>query len=68
MPASQPRHFNTPPPLSDEEIVRGTLLRCTEGLERQLAELSTANKNRALLALHAQIGEQLEALAADNHI
>ncbi len=55
-----------PAPLSDEEIARGTILRCSLGLERQLAGLSTANKNRVLLALHAQIGEQLDALAADN--
>ena len=35
-------------------------------IETCLTTLNTANKNRFLLALHAQIGEQLDALAADN--
>lgn len=46
--------------------VRDTIHLCSLGLERQLKGLSTANKNRVLLALHAQIGEQLDSLAAYN--
>ena len=46
--------------------VRDTIVLCSLGLERQLKGLSTANKNRVLLALHAQIGEQLDSLAANN--
>jgi len=60
------RSERSPTPISDEEIARGTILRCTLGLESQLAGLSTANKNRVLLALHALIGEQLDSLAANN--
>ena len=56
----------TPRHSQDEEIARGTILRCSLGLERQLAGLGTANKNRVLLALHPQIGEQLDSLAANN--
>lgn len=55
-----------PAQISDEEIARGTILRCSLGLERQLAGLSTANKNRVLLALHARIAEQLDALTTHN--
>ena len=46
--------------------VRDTIHLCSLGLERQLKGLSTANKNRVLLALHAQIGEQLDSLATNN--
>jgi gamma-glutamyl phosphate reductase len=46
--------------------VRDTILLCSLALERQLKGLSTAQKNRVLLALHAQIGEQLDSLAANN--
>ena len=51
-----PQPSTDPPQISDEEIARGTILRCSLGLDRELAGLSTANKNRVLLALHAQIG------------
>ena len=47
--------------------VRATIFLCSLGLERQLKGLSTADKNRVLLALHAQIGDQLDALAANNN-
>ena len=46
--------------------VRDLILLCSLALERQLKGLSTAQKNRVLLALHAQIGEQLDTLAANN--
>jgi hypothetical protein len=66
MPYPAPPHRKDPPQISDEQIARGTILRCSLGLDRELAGLSTANKNRVLLALHAQIGEQLDSLAANN--
>jgi gamma-glutamyl phosphate reductase len=50
----------------DAAQVRDTILLCSLALERQLKGLSTAQKNRVLLAIHAQIGEQLDALAANN--
>jgi gamma-glutamyl phosphate reductase len=50
----------------DAAQVRDTILLCSLALERQLKGLSTAQKNRVLLALHAQIGEQLDTLAANN--
>ena len=54
------------PAVRDAAQVRDTTLLCSLALERQLKGLSTANKNRVLLAIHAQIGEQLDALAANN--
>ena len=54
------------PAVRDAAQVRDTILLCSLGFERQLKGLSTANKNRVLLAIHAQIGEQLDALAANN--
>ena len=51
---------------TDEQLAKHTILLCSLGLERQLKGMSTANKNRVLLALHAQIGEQLDSLAANN--
>lgn len=36
-------------------------------LERHLSGLGTAHTNRILLKLHSQIGEQLDALAANNN-
>ena len=66
MPPFTPRPYHNPPILTDEEIARGTLFRCSLGLDRELAGLSTANKNRVLLALHAQIAEQLDALTTHN--
>ena len=54
------------PTIRDAAHVRNTILLCSLGLERQLKGLSTADKNRVLLALHAQIGEQLDSLAANN--
>jgi len=50
----------------DAAQVRDTILLCSLALERQLKGLSTAQKNLVLLALHAQIGEQLDTLAANN--
>jgi len=50
----------------DTAQVRRTILLCSFKLERQLKALSTADKTRVLLALHAQIGEQLDSLAANN--
>lgn len=51
---------------SDDNFANGV----TEGLARQIAAtlkpLTNANRNRVLLALHAQIGEQLDSLAANN--
>jgi hypothetical protein len=55
------------PAVRDAAHVRDTILLCSLGLERQLKGLSTADKNRVLLALHAQIGDQLDALAANNN-
>ncbi len=66
MPYPAPPHRKDPPQISDEQIARGTILRCSLGLDRELAALSTANKNRVLLALHAQIAEQLDALTTHN--
>jgi hypothetical protein len=60
-----PRNSHVPA-LRDAAQVRDTILLCSLGLERQLKGLSTANKNRVLLALHTQIGEQLDSLAANN--
>ena len=51
---------------TDEQICKHAILLCSLGLKKQLKGLSTANKNRVLLALHAQIGEQLDSLAANN--
>jgi gamma-glutamyl phosphate reductase len=56
-----------PAPTKDSNIVRTRLLRVSLGIERELATLTTADKNRVLLALHAQIGDQLDALAANNN-
>jgi hypothetical protein len=60
-----PRNSHVPA-VRDAAQVRDTILLCSLGLERQLKGLSTANKNRVLLALHTQIGEQLDSLAANN--
>jgi hypothetical protein len=61
---------NTPnPQISaklDATLVKLIIALCSLELESQLKGLSTANKNRVLLALHAQIGEQLDSLAANN--
>jgi hypothetical protein len=61
-----PPQRNGPAPTKDDNIVRTRLLRVSLGIERELAALTTANKTRVLLALHAQIGEQLDSLAANN--
>lgn len=66
MPPFTPRPYHNPPILTDEEIARGTLFRLTNHLRDNTVGLSTANKNRVLLALHAQIAEQLDALATHN--
>jgi hypothetical protein len=42
------------------------LTAATSAINTCLDTLDTAGKNRLLLALHAQIGEQLDALAANN--
>jgi hypothetical protein len=47
--------------------VNDTILRCNEALKKQLKSLSTANKNRVLLALQSQIGDQLDTFAATIH-
>ncbi len=60
-----PRHSRVPA-VRDAAPVRDMIFLCSLGLERQLQGLSTANKNRVLLALHALIGEQLDSLAANN--
>jgi hypothetical protein len=61
---------NTPnpqiPAKLDATLVKLIITLCSLELEIQLKGLSTANKNRVLLALHAQIGEQLDSLAANN--
>lgn len=54
------------PAVRDAAQVRSTILLCSLRLERQLKGMSTANKNRVLLALHAQIGEQLDSLATND--
>ena len=46
--------------------VESTFLAATAALDACLETLNTADKNRLLLALHAQIGEQLDSLAANN--
>ncbi len=61
----KPRNSRAPA-IRDDALVRATVLRCSLGLERQLSAISTANKTRVLLALHANIGEQLDSLAANN--
>jgi hypothetical protein len=64
------RTSNTPnPQISaklDATLVKLITTLCSLELESQLKGLSTANINRVLLALHAQIGEQLDSLAANN--
>ena len=63
-PAGSP--YLQPLALTDEQISKHAILLCSLGLKKRLKGLSTANKNRVLLALHAQIGEQLDSLAANN--
>jgi hypothetical protein len=53
-------------PRQNTALCRDHILLCSLHLERQLAALSTANKTRVLLAIHANIAEQLEALHTDN--
>ena len=51
---------------NDDTVVDGCRIRCSLKIERELAALSTANKNRVLLALNSVIAVQLEALETDN--
>jgi hypothetical protein len=55
------------PALSDQQIADATTQRCQDYLRLQMEHLSTANKNRVLLALHAITGQELDALATDTH-
>ncbi len=48
--------------------VESTYLAATAAIDACLETLNTADKSRLLLALHAQIGDQLEALAASTHV
>ena len=45
--------------------VQNATLKLTTALTSNLKPLSRANQNRVLLALHAQIAEQLDALTTD---
>ena len=55
------------PGKADDVLVDGCKIRILLKIERELTGLATANKNRVLLAVHHNIGVQLEALEADNH-
>lgn len=65
----EPRNYPYLQPLNltDDQVVNDTILRCNEALKKQLKSLSTANKNRVLLALQSQIGDQLDTFAATIH-
>ncbi len=41
-------------------LTHSAIARCQLALERELKDLSTPNQTRVLLALHAQIGQQLD--------
>lgn len=47
--------------------LKSTFIAATSVIETCLGTLNTADKNRLLLALHAQIGNQLEALTETIH-
>jgi hypothetical protein len=47
---------------TNDKRVRNVTNKCTCGINRELAPLTTANRNRVLLALHWHIAEQLETL------
>ena len=49
----------------DDRTVRVTLAKCSIALAQQLSPLTTANKNRVILALVTQLNEQLEVLETD---
>ena len=55
----------TQPVMPDAPLVRSTILRCSLALERELHTLSRANQNRVLLALHAQIADQLDTFTTN---
>ena len=51
----------------DERMTRAAVAHLSIHLENTLRPLTNADRNRVLLALHAQIGEQLDALATTTH-
>jgi len=67
---TEPRNspYLQPLKLTNDLVVSATILRCNLALNKELRTLSTANKNRVLIALSYQIGEQLDSLAATNDL